>query len=221
MSTVTKLVVAAKRAPGSTVERLHTAPPPVVALAGLRRHVRSLTMPGGYRRGEPVYDVVHELWFDDEASAMAAASSAGFEALTDGPLHDPASVAVLVTTDHVVVDGPVPLGGLKNIEFVTRRADLPWTEFRRYWIEEHGPLAAHINVIRRYVQSHTVPAAYERALSPRWDGLALTWFDDIAAIRRSAGLPEYAATRADEPNFLAPGELPFLIMTERELPVRG
>ncbi|MDB4872948.1 MAG: EthD protein [Gemmatimonadales bacterium] len=227
MSTVTKLVVAAKRAPGSTAEQLHTAPPPIVGLAGLRRHVRSLTLLGGYRRGEPVYDVVHELWFDDEAAAMAAASSAGLEALTNGPLHDPASAAVLVTTDRVVVDGPVPLGGVKNIEFVTRRADLPRAEFRRYWTDEHGPLAAHIDLIRRYVQSHTVPAAYERALSPRWDGpprwdgLALTWFDDVAAMRRSAGLPEYAATRADEPNFLAPGELPFLIMTERELPVCG
>jgi uncharacterized protein (TIGR02118 family) len=97
---------------------------------------------------------------------------------------------------------------------------------RRYWTDEHGPLAAHIHVIRRYVQSHTVPVAYDHALSsrgdgpPRWDGLALTWFDDVAAMRRSAGLPEYAATRADEPNFLAPGGLPFLITTERELPVR-
>ena len=30
----------------------------------------------------------------------------------------------------------------------------------------------------------------------------------------------HAQTRADEPNFLAPGELPFLITTERELELR-
>ncbi|MHA6796941.1 EthD domain-containing protein [Pseudonocardia bannensis] len=217
---VGKLVVSAKRAPGCPVEKLHAAAAPVVELPGLRRHVRSLTLPGGYRRGEPVYDVVHELWFDDEDTAWAATDTTAFRALTAGPLLDPASVAVIVTAEHVVVDGPVPAGGVKNIEYVTRRADLPREEFGRYWAQVHGPLAAHIAVIRRYVQSHTVPAAYERAEPPLWDGVAITWFDDVAAMRRSATTPEYAATRADEPNFLAPGELPFLIMTEHEVPTR-
>lgn len=209
-----KIVVALRRAPGTTVEAFQaTAPPPVLA-AGLHRHVRSLTLPGGYRRGEPVYDAVHELWFDDEAAARAAVP--GLSAIVDAPGHDPASVAVLVTREHTVVDGPVPAGAVKNIEFVTRRADLPYDEFVRYWATVHGPLAARIDVIRRYVQAHGLRAP---GLPQPWDGLAITWFDDVAAVRRSASTPEYAATRADEPNFLALGELPFLITTEREVAV--
>jgi hypothetical protein len=46
------------------------------------------------------------------------------------------------------------------------------------------------------------------------DGLAITWFEDVAAMRAAAGTEAYARTRADERNFLA-GELPFVITTER------
>lgn len=210
-----KVVVAARRLPGTGVEEFQAAAPPRVSAAGLRRHVRSLTMPGGYRRGRPVYDVVHELWFDDEAAAWAAVP--GTAAITAAPLYDPTGAAVLVTREHTVVDGLAPAAGVKNIEFVTRRPDLPHDEFVRYWAQVHGPLAARIDVIRRYVQSHGLPAP-DGSAQP-WDGLAVTWFDAVAAMRRSASSAAYAATRADEPNFLAPGELPFVITTEQELPV--
>jgi hypothetical protein len=47
-----------------------------------------------------------------------------------------------------------------------------------------------------------------------YDGLAITWFDNVAAMRAGAATEAYARTRADEANFLA-GELPFVITTER------
>ena len=46
------------------------------------------------------------------------------------------------------------------------------------------------------------------------DGLAITWFDDVAAMRAGTRTEAYAKTRADERNFLA-GELPFVVTTER------
>jgi hypothetical protein len=49
-----------------------------------------------------------------------------------------------------------------------------------------------------------------------YDGLAITWFDDVAAMRAAAATEAYARTRADERNFLA-GELPFVITTERSV----
>jgi uncharacterized protein (TIGR02118 family) len=85
--------------------------------------------------------------------------------------------------------------------------------FQRYWREVHGPLAARIPVVRRYVQSHTRPSAYARGQTPAWDGVAVTWFDDTMAMRQSASSPEYAQVRADEPNFIAP-HAPFIITTE-------
>ena len=47
-----------------------------------------------------------------------------------------------------------------------------------------------------------------------WDGVASTWFDDVDDMRLSAKTEQYAGTRADEPNFVAPGVLPFIIATE-------
>ena len=87
-------------------------------------------------------------------------------------------------------------------------------DFQRYWKDVHGPLAATIPVIRRYVQSHARASAYERGRTPPYDGLAITWFDDTAAMRASAATPEYARTRADEPNFIAPGDVAVILTTE-------
>ena len=109
--------------------------------------------------------------------------------------------------------GPVPASFVKNYELVTKRADMDRAEFDRYWSQVHGPLAAAIPTIRRYVQAHLSPATREAGTAP-YDGLAITWFDDVAAMRAGAATEAYARTRADEANFLA-GELPFVITTER------
>jgi uncharacterized protein (TIGR02118 family) len=70
-----------------------------------------------------------------------------------------------------------------------------------------------IPVVRRYVQSHTRRAIYESGRTPRYDGVALTWFDDTQAMRLSATTPEYARVRADEANFIRPSP-PFIIARE-------
>ena len=72
------------------------------------------------------------------------------------------------------------------------------------------PLAARITQLRRYVQSHVRPGAYEAGRAPRYDGLAVTWFDDTAAMRASAGSEAYARTREDEPNFIRIGRIGLL-----------
>ena len=43
------------------------------------------------------------------------------------------------------------------------------------------------------------------------------WFHDLDALRAAGESPEYAATRADEANFMAPGHLPFVIAAEHEI----
>ena len=121
-------------------------------------------------------------------------------------------------TDHVVKDGPVPPRGVKNVELIRHRPDLTIEEFQRYWREVHGPIAARIPQIRRYVQSHVSASAYAHGRTPAYDGFAITWFDDTAAMRASAATEEYRQTRADESNFLA-AELPFVIT--RELTIVG
>ena len=210
-----------KRKAGMPVEEfqaywLRDHPAVVVRLPGVRRYVQSHTLLAGYRKGEPIYDGIAELWFED-TQAMAALRGtkeiAEVEA-DEAVFIDRGTMRLILAEEHVIKDGPAPPGGAKNVEFVTRKPGLGVHDFQRYWLEVHGPLAAQIPMIRRYVQSHTRPSAYERGRTPAYDGVAITWFDDTRAMRASAGTAQYARVRADEPNFIAPGDAPFIITTE-------
>jgi uncharacterized protein (TIGR02118 family) len=180
---------------------------------GLRSATQALTLAGAYRSGEPACDIIDELTFDDEASAVRCLADPAFAAAWASPLLDQSSIASLVVEEHVAKPGPVGAKFVKNYELVTKRPDLDRAEFDRYWAQVHGPLAATIPTIRRYVQAHLSPNTIKTGTAP-YDGLAITWFDDVAAMRAGAATEAYAETRADEANFLA-RELPFVITTER------
>ena len=215
---MTTLVRLAKRVPGSGIDAFQGQ----AGLAGewssavpygLRGATQALTLAGAYRRGEPALDAIDELRFDDEAAAARCLADPAFRRAWASDLLDPASLVCLVVEEHVAKPGPVPDSFVKNYELVTKRPDLDRAEFDRYWAQVHGPLAATIPTIRRYVQAHLSPGTRETGQAP-YDGLAITWFDDVAAMRAGAATAAYARTRADERNFLA-GELPFVITTER------
>jgi uncharacterized protein (TIGR02118 family) len=218
---VVKAVSFFKRKAGMPVEEfqaywLRTHPAVVTRLPGVRRYVQSHTLLAGYRKGEPIYDGIAELWFEDTKALHALRGTKEMEAVAadEAVFIDRGTMGLILTEEHVIKDGPAPPGGVKNVEFVTRKPGLAVDEFQRYWREVHGPLAAQIPVIRRYVQSHTRVAAYERGRTPAYDGVAITWFDDTRAMRASAASTQYPRVRADEPNFIAPGDAPFIITTE-------
>ncbi|MGH3249165.1 MAG: EthD family reductase [Trebonia sp.] len=184
---------------------------------GLRGAIQSLTLAGAYRGGEPACDAIDELTFDDEADAARCLADPAFRRAWACDLLDPASVACLLVEEHVAKPGPVPASFVKNYELVTKRPDMDRADFDQYWARVHGPLAAAIPTIRRYVQAHLSPGTRAAGAGPAsYDGLAITWFDDVAAMRAGASTEAYARTRADERNFLA-GELPFVITTERRV----
>jgi uncharacterized protein (TIGR02118 family) len=209
-----------KRRSGMSVEAfqaywLTRHPDVVVRLPGIRRYVQSHTLPGGYRNGEPVYDGIAEVWFDDTGAMRALAGTPAYGAVEadEARFIERATMGLIITDEHVIKGGSAPAGGVKNVEFVTHRPGMAIDAFQRYWREVHGPLAARIPVVRRYVQSHTRRAAYASGRAPVYDGVALTWFDDTEAMRASARSPEYARVRADEPNFITTGP-PFIITRE-------
>ena len=215
---MTTLVRLAKRHPDSSVDDFrHQADGAAdwssAAAFGLRSATQALTLAGAYRRGEPACDVIDELAFDDEASAAGCLADPAFGRAWRSPLLDPASIVRLVVEEHVAKPGRAGAAFVKNYELVTKRPDLDRDEFDRYWAQVHGPLAATIPTIRRYVQAHLSSGTRDSGTAP-YDGLAITWFDDVAAMRAGAATEAYAQTRADEANFLA-GELPFVITTER------
>ncbi len=87
---------------------------------------------------------------------------------------------------------------IKLVYIVRRREDVSPAEFRKYWLEHHGPLvrsfatAAHA---RRYVQSHTIDTpinsllAQSRGMGGPYDGITEIWWDkmeDLAALLNSA-----------------------------------
>jgi uncharacterized protein (TIGR02118 family) len=209
-----------KRKAGMSVEAFQaywraSHPDVVVKLPGIRRYVQSHTILSGYRKGEPVHDGIAELWFDDTRAMRALAGTPAYAAVQadEAKFIERGTMGLIITEEHVIKDAPAPAGGVKNIEFVTHKPGMSIEAFQRYWREVHGPLAAQIATVRRYVQSHTRLAAYDGGRSPSYDGAAITWFDDTHAMRASAASPEYARVRADEANFIAP-DPPFIITRE-------
>jgi len=217
-----KLVFLLKRHPELTVQAFHTRlrevhGPRVCEQSAVRRYVQSSTLLQGYAKGELLFDGIEELWFDgaEERERYARdthATTAPSECFLD--THRTVSMPVDV---HTMKDG-IPLeGSVKSIEFVNRRSDMPLEPFGRYWREHHGPLACHIEGFRRYEQNHLDVDAHAADPTPAFDGLAVTWFDSTDAMKRTVGTPAYEATRQDEPNFLRPGHLPFIITRETRL----
>lgn len=210
-----------RRKPGMSLEAfrnywLNRHPEVVCKLPGLRRYVQNHPLMGGYRKGDLVFDGVAEVWVDDSAAmrAMSAAPEYAAVEADEEAFIDRSSMVLLLTEEHVIKDGPVPQDGVKNIEFVTRRDGMEVEPFQAYWRDTHGPIAAEIPVIRRYVQSHTRLSGYGRAMPPAYDGLAITWFDSVDDMREGATTDAYARTREDEPNFIIPGDPPTLITKE-------
>ena len=204
------------RKPGMSVEEfqrywLVVHGPMLARLPFVRRYVQSHPLPQGYRKGDLPFDGLVELWFDDADGFRRIPS----EVLADGDKFIDRNKGARLSVDvHVIKDGAIPPGAVKNIELVSRPKDRPLEDFRRYWREVHGPIAAKIPTLRRYEQNHATPASYAGGGQPAFDGLAITWFASTDDMRAGARTPEYAATRADEKNFLPLGELPIIIARE-------
>ncbi len=223
-----KMVAFFKRKPGMSIEDFQsywrtTHADIVVKLPGIRRYVQSHTILSGYRKGEPIYDGMAELWFDNTDAMRAQAGTPEFAAVrADEPnFMDVASQGSIITEEHVIKDGPLPVDGVKNVEFVSHKPGMPIEDFQTHWREIHGPLGASIPVVKRYVQSHTRLSIYQKGKTPLYDGVALTWFDSTQAMRTSATTPEYDRTREDEPNFIAAGKLPVIITKEHVIVGQG
>lgn len=79
-------------------------------------------------------------------------------------------------------------------------------EFRRYWRENHGALAARLPGLRRYEQNHIIDSA-QRGISytrgpEQLDGFSMLWFDDEAAMRVASQSEVGRALPADENHFI-------------------
>jgi uncharacterized protein (TIGR02118 family) len=216
-----KVVTLLKRRPGMAVEAFQRYwkeqhAPLLSREAPVRRYVQSHALAQGYATGELLFDGIEEAWFDSEAALRTFTACAAHERVRQDDLNflDTSRTVYMLVDVQVVKDGAIPARGVKNIEFVNRRPGMPLEAFRRYWRTVHGPLASKIPSIRRYEQNHLKLTEYAAGAAPAYDGLAITWFDSTADMKRGAATPEYAATRGDEANFLPDGHLPIIVTRE-------
>jgi len=188
-------------------------------IPGLRGYVQCHTILSGYRRTTPPpFDGVEEVRFDSIAELTAMETTPAVMSAMDDLSNfiDTERLERIVTEEIVIKQGPIHENMVKNVEIGDRKPGMSTKEFHDYWRNIHGPIAAKIPVIKRYVQSHTLMSEYDKEELPAYDGVAETWFDDTAAMRQGATTPEYAETRADEENFLA-GDSPFIITRELKI----
>jgi conserved hypothetical protein len=214
-----KIVFLHKRASGLDVEAFHkalaTLAESLQEIDGLTGYVQSHTLLRGYSKGELLFDAVEEFSFADDASLKRFASDVEARlGAARAELVDPAASHRMQVEVHRVKDLEVPEGAVKNIEFVNRRPGMELHAFRDYWRNVHGPIGSHIPTILRYEQNHLALSEYEGASEPRYDGLAITWFESTAAMRAGAETEAYRITREDEVNFLPDGHLPIIIVNE-------
>jgi uncharacterized protein (TIGR02118 family) len=174
----------------------------VSKVPGLRSYVQCHTLDSGYRKGEPIWDGIAELGFDDIETMRLSGSAPESQTATDDGANfaDSNRGGSLITVEVLQKEGPANPSMVKMAGFATRKVGMDAEAFQKYWREIHGPLAAKIPQLRRYVQCHPLLSAYRGGRQPIYDGVALSWFDSTAAMREKP--PEYRAIRHDEPNFL-------------------
>ena len=88
---------------------------------------------------------------------------------------------------------------IKFVYCVRRNPRLSPEEFRKYWIEKHGPLVrkfAQVLRARKYVQSHTlntpinVIAQQTRGAKAPYDGITEVWWESLADLQAAISTPE-------------------------------
>ncbi|MGE3774171.1 MAG: EthD family reductase [Gammaproteobacteria bacterium] len=158
--------------------------PIVKKIGALKRYVQLHRVP--FPNQNSPYDGAAEVWVENEAALDAIMRDPAYldGALADEPnFIDMSCTEWLTAEDHVFIDGAPPPTAVKMVFPLKRQRHFSHAEGKRYWLDVHGPIVAAVPGLCRYVQSHTIDAAYRYA-EPRWDGVAQLWLDGVAAVEK-------------------------------------
>lgn len=87
----------------------------------------------------------------------------------------------------------------KAMFMLYRKPDMSGDDFRDYWKNTHGPIAAKMPGLKKYVQNHSLPDPGEG--EPPVAGIAEVYFDSVEAMQEALSSPEGEAALGDLPNF--------------------
>jgi EthD domain len=180
------------------------ARPPTV-----RRFVLDLTLDDAYDDElAPSFDGAAMYWFDDLDSLARHVTHPESVALWTTVIADDAQLfdrdqtwptdhrrATVVGSEQVVTDGVIAPDMIKAIFISSRRPGLTIEEFSARLGSAHGELVTRLPGIRRYVQTHSLPAAYGLTgiLAPTHDACSELWFDSFHAWKAAVGSREWSA----------------------------
>ena len=113
---------------------------------------------------------------------------------------------------------------LKLICFIKRNAALSPEAFHRHWRDVHAELLRSTPSVSRhllrYEQNPRALADYARG-EPDWDGVAIAWYRDQAALDALFGEPEYLAKIAPDERYLSDPSRTQWILCDEERSVIG
>jgi uncharacterized protein (TIGR02118 family) len=167
----------------------------------------------------PVYDGMATMWFNSlEERRVGNLTPAALAAIDDqANFTELSSRRFLLTNEVMMKEGPVNPSSIHLISLSHRKPGMSVAEFQKYWREHHGPLAARIPGVLRYVQNHPLPKLYGSRNEPLCDGVAEAWFANLDDLQRTTQTPELMVVRAEEPNFLDTGNLAFILTQDIEI----
>ena len=188
----------------------------IAKLPGVERYVQSHPLAEIYADDEPVYDGVAELWAKDSQAFRDIGASEAYAAVQadEENFLDRKAIALVLTDEHILKEGPIAAEGVKCIRIFRRRQDLTLEDFQTYWRERHGALVAAIPGLERYAQYPARAGAYASGRQPACDGFDMSWFGSLDAWRNAMNSAEYLHARGDDGNFLATGDCAQIIARE-------
>jgi len=156
---------------------LQTHIPLVSKIPNLRGYVLNFA-----KSENPAYDVVAELWFDNEADFQAGLQSeAGKAALADGEaIHEgPVPGMSVDEVNYVYPSAPVgePSKKYKVTYIAQRNPDISWEEYQLIQLKHYAPLVLQFPGLRGYAIN------FSRQDDPNLSASAVVhvWFDDAEA----------------------------------------
>jgi uncharacterized protein (TIGR02118 family) len=171
----------------------------------LKRYHHYFSLPEAYENDpKPTFIGVSMFWNEDPLAAnqmppgafwpIGADDSQLFDREPRWPTQD--QHADILGEEHVIVDGPSGGPMVNFLIMLSRLPGLDHRDFFEHWLDVHGPLAAKVPGLRRYVQCHGVLDQFARG-NMTHDGWAELWFDDYAAFRQALASPEWRAVQED------------------------